>query len=851
MWLCILLPTLLGLLSESALCAPTGLPGKSPRFDRPGDVVVGASFPIIRFHNITLLDFTSPPAGLVHSQVSLWGYLVAQGFVFAIEEINRSVQLLPNLTLGFSIRNSGDLVHRSLHETMGFLTGQEEPVPNYSCGSGPPKAAMVGETRSTLSVSMARLLGLYKFPQISYASTLPVLSDKTQFPSFFRTVASDLTSFRAVIELVIHFRWSWVGILAQDDDFGQQASSLVTQELSQPGVCIEFNFQVPSQRSLEKTQLIAQKMQRCTATVVVVFVNNSNFELILQGLLRLGIKGRVWVSPDTLHMTIALSLPGIGQVLQSSFGLSYHRNQMPDLPEFLAGLHPSRTPEDMFIEGFWEATFRCLWPHGNTTLAEGVRFCSGNESLAGKKLPFQEVIKFDITYTAVYNIAHALHNMVDCEDQDGMCVDPGHFQPWQLLHSLRKVHFKTPDGSEIVFDANGDLVPQFGIVQGQKTPGGVFQLAHIGKIDLGVSSGKRLSIHVKENVQVRWLGVSSIPIPISVCSRSCPPGFSQATRKGAPHCCFDCRPCPEGQFSNQTDMKRCLLCLEDHYSSPTRDGCLPKTESFLAFDEALGFSLAVLSLMLAGLAVLVLGIFWKHQDSPVVKANNRPLSYLLLVSLSLCALCALLFLGQPTAATCLLRQTTFAVVFTVAVSSILAKTLTVVLAFRITKPRARFQVCLGPSASPCVVLMSSLVQVILCAVWLGTSPPFPGRDMASEPRHIVIQCQEGSGVAFYCVLGYLGVLAMGTFCVAFLARGLPDAFNETQFITFSMLLFCSVWTAFLPLYHSARGKSMVAVEIFSILASTTGLLGGIFLPKCYIILLKPERNTLTWLRQGH
>jgi hypothetical protein len=123
--------------------------------------------------------------------------------------------------------------------------------------------------------------------------------------------------------------------------------------------------------------------------------------------------------------------------------------------------------------------------------------------------------------------------------------------------------------------------------------------------------------------------------------------------------------------------------------------------------------------------------------------------------------------------------------------------------------------------------------------------------MTSELLQVVIQCHEGSGVAFFCMLGYLGFLAGGTFSVAFLARGMPDAFNETRFLTFSMLLFCSVWTAFLPLYHSARGKSTVAVEIFSILASTAGLLGGIFIPKCYIILLKPEWNTSSWLRQGH
>lgn len=92
---------------------------------------------------------------------------MAQGFVFAIEEINRSTHLLPNLTLGFSIRNSGDSVHGALHETMAFLTGQEDPVPNYACQLGPPQAALVGDTRSALSVAMARLLRLYKFPQVS------------------------------------------------------------------------------------------------------------------------------------------------------------------------------------------------------------------------------------------------------------------------------------------------------------------------------------------------------------------------------------------------------------------------------------------------------------------------------------------------------------------------------------------------------------------------------------------------------------------------------------------------------------------------------------------------------------
>ncbi|XP_045387755.1 extracellular calcium-sensing receptor-like [Lemur catta] len=779
--------------------------------------------------------------------VSTWGYQVAQGFVFAIEEINRDPHLLPNLTLGFSIRNSGDSVHGALHETMGFLTGREEPIPNYTCGLSPPRAALVGDTRSVVSIPMARLLGLYKFPQVSYSSTLASLSDKTQFPSFLRTLASDLMSSHALAQLVLHFQWSWVGILAQDDDFGQQSSSLVTRELGKAGVCIEFHLHIPSLQSLEKINTIVHKMENCTATIILVFLSNSNFQLILQRLLGRGTMGQVWVSRETLHIAFALNTPGVSQVLQGSFSLLQHTSLAPGLPEFLSRLHPTRTPEDMFMKRFWEVTFRCTWPQGsqgsasNSTMQGGVRFCSGNESLSVQEHPFQEVIKLDVAYSAVYSIAHALQDLVACESEDEVCADTRHFQPWQLLRSLRKVHFKTPDGTEIMFDANGDVVTEFDILRGQKTAEGPFHFVHIGTVNPRASLGDRMTIHLmKEELQV----------PSSVCSRSCAPGFSQIPRQGFPHCCFECSRCPEGHFADQIDMKQCLLCPEEQYSSHTRDHCLPRTEIFLAFDEPLGLTLASAALMLAGLVLLVLGVFLKHRDTPVIRANNRALSYMLLTSLALCALSALLFLGRPTAATCLLRQTTFAIVFTVAVSSILAKTLTVVLAFRVTRPGDRVQVCLRPGASTSVVLVASLVQVVLCGVWLGTSPPFPERDTASEPSHIVIQCQEGSGVAFYCVLGYLGLLAGVTFSVAFLARGLPDAFNETKFLTFSMLLFCSVWTAFLPLYHSARGKSTVAVEIFSILASTAGLLGGIFIPKCYIILLKPEQNTPDWLRRG-
>uniref|UniRef100_A0A670K8W5 G-protein coupled receptors family 3 profile domain-containing protein n=1 Tax=Podarcis muralis TaxID=64176 RepID=A0A670K8W5_PODMU len=778
---------------------------------------------------------------------------------FAIKEINESPKILPNLTLGFHIYDSYYNARMTYRTTLDLLFKSNRFIPNYTCDMEKNLIAIIGGLSSDTSFYMADTIGLYKIPQLTYGCFPPEESDADQFPSFFRMVPNDSHQYMGIISLLKHFGWKWVGLFVVEGDSGEKFLQTLEPFLSEHGICSAFTQKIPQVAHLDNMSvtigaffniflsLTDDKVNACVIfgeslalawIRIVIFLRDpenkesSSFR-------------KVWI----ITTQIDVVLIGIQRFLdfelfQGSIFFTIHSEQILGFKTFLQNIKPDRIDRDGFLKDVWEQAFDCTLPNPSVPL-DSNEHCTGEERL--KSLP-GALFEMGMTghsysiYNAVYVVAHALHAIVSTTLKQKTLMADGKldlqdWQPLKLQPFLRGIIFNNSAGETVSFNGKKEMEGVFDIMNIVTFPNKSFLRVKVGQVDNDALEARRIIINED---MIKWHKGFNQVVPISLCNNCCPPGHQKKRKEGEKFCCYDCAPCPEGKISDQKDIDDCFRCPEDQYPNMDKHGCISKTITFLSYEEPLGISLASIALSFSIVTTLVLLAFVKHRDTPIVKANNRDLTYTLLISLLLCFQSSLLFIGKPGEMACFLRQPTFGIIFSVAVSCVLAKTITVVVAFMATKPGSSLRKWVGKRLANSIVLSCSLTQASLCTLWLATSPPFPELDMHSLMEEITVQCNEGSVNLFSCVLGYMGLLAFFSFLSAFLARKLPDTFNEAKFITFSMLLFCSVWLCFVPTYLSTKGKYMVMVEIFSILASSAGLLGCIFAPKCYIIMLRPE-----------
>ncbi|XP_006011735.1 extracellular calcium-sensing receptor-like [Latimeria chalumnae] len=772
--------------------------------------------------------------------------------IFAVEEINDSSTLLPNVELGYAIYDTCMTHMNSLRAAMALVSGEKETVLSSSCGKSPQVPVIIGDAQSTASIQIARTLGVFYVPMVSYFSSCACLSDKNEFPSFFRTIPSDNFQARAIARFLKLFAWTWVGLISGDDDYGKSGIQIFMEEIQNFEICISFFEIIPKVYSEEKILKIVDTIKKSTAKVIVTFAIEGDMYTVLTEVAHQNITDKQWIATEAwITSSLASSMENFDS-LGGTLGFAIHRTDIRGLKEFLCRLHPSLNLEDPFINEFWQGTFGCA-PEifRNKTASPGTLLtkppCTGSENLENISNTYNDVSQLRVTsnvYKAVYAIAHALDNLYSCQNgkgpfKNGTCAKLRELEPWQLIYYLKEVRFETPAGEEMYFDENGDPVASYDIINWQRGTNGITEFVKIGQFEASESSEKEFVI---DKEKIVWSG-NQKKVPESVCSKSCPPGTRKASQEGKPVCCFDCVPCAAGEISNHTDSTECMKCPLGYWSNLHRNTCISTIVEYLSYKDTLGIIFVIVSVLGASVTITVMVIFYLHKDTPIVKANNSELSFLILMSLIPCFVCSLAFIGQPSVWSCMLRHTVFGISFALCISCVLGKTIVVLMAFQATLPGNNVMRYFGPLQQRGSIFICTLVQVIICLLWLTLSPPFPVKNTKYQSVKIILECNLGSKLAFSGLLGYIGFLACMCFAFAFLARKLPDNFNEAKFITFSMLIFCAVWITFIPAYISSPGKYTTAVEIFAILSSSFGLLTCIFLPKCYIILFKPEKNT--------
>ncbi|KAK2894882.1 hypothetical protein Q8A67_012111 [Cirrhinus molitorella] len=433
--------------------------------------------------------------------------------------------------------------------TIGVMNGQDFG-PGDTCNGQPPLHAIIGESESSATVILSRTTGPFKIPVISPSATCECLSNRKDYSSFFRTIASDYHQSRALAYIVKHFGWSWVGAVNSDNDYGNNGMSVFLKIAQDEGICIEYSVKF-YRTEPEKLKKVVDTIKKGTAKVIVAFVSFVEMGLLIDQLSIQNIAGFQIIGVESWITTKNYITPNSFHSLGGSLGFAVRKNNIKGFTDYV-------------IKEFWDTTFPCSQSEGNSS--QYASNCSRYEDLLALKNYNEDVPEqryASNVYKAVYAVAHSLHSLLKCKEQEG-CEKSLTIQPQEVVEALKNVNFTIKMGDHVWFDSTGGAVAQYEVVNWQQDSDGSFQFKSVGYYDASLPPFQRLVLNQKNII---WTG-GQLKKPSSVCSESCPPGTRKAAQKGRPVCCYDCIACAEGEISNETGQrqKRLPLVMQIAYS---------------------------------------------------------------------------------------------------------------------------------------------------------------------------------------------------------------------------------------------------------------------------------------------
>ncbi|XP_053366143.1 G-protein coupled receptor family C group 6 member A [Clarias gariepinus] len=738
------------------------------------------------------------------SEFNLVSFVRMLAVIYTIETINNS-SFLPGVQLGYHICDTCCHASKAIQTTEHLLEFNNTGPGQCELKQNPKVKAIIGARYSEVSISVARFLSLYMVPQISASSSAEALSDRLRYPSFLRTIPSDVHQMKALAKLMSRFDWDWVGLIHSDDEYGKSALQGFLDNAEKENVCTAFIETLPYYLDHKNIDIMIQKVvqtiQNSTAKVVLVILREELVHKLFIEVIRQNIS-RTWIASDAWSVSYNIShMNGINNI-GDVFGFSFITGPNPGFEEYLQNLAITPGTENVFIEKYR-------------------KFGNDKDFLT-------KVVDTTQAYAdrlAVLSIAHSLKKILKCNQT--ACPGNKDFPPYELLNELKQVNF-TLDNRTFYFNESGDFVNGYDLMNWvQNKSNGNRYLKVVGGYNL-----EQGQIIIDKNIQ--WYNSNSNEVPTSICSDACPPGKAKKLLK--PSCCHECIDCLEGTYSNNSNLQNCLPCQNGTWSLKGWTHCIEKKEVYWTWDGPRAIVFLVFDVGAFLLLFINLIIYLVFRESPVIKQAGGSIYLLIMVGLALSNISLIIFFGKPNVHKCRVRQVLYGLGFSLTVSCILVKALRTFVAFL---PRHRQHSVKKFYKPPIIIGSGIFIQALICIFWLIFDSPSVEFLTSNDSMEITVQCVEGSGMGFGFMLCYIALLALVCFILAFKGRKVPQRFNETGHIILSMLIYLFVWACFTPIYV-AKFVERYSIQAAAILVSTYGIIFCHFAPKWYMALCKKK-----------
>ncbi|XP_044251742.2 metabotropic glutamate receptor 2 isoform X1 [Drosophila takahashii] len=770
------------------------------------------------------------------------GIQALEAMLFTIDRINRE-QLLPNITLGAHILDDCDKDSYGLEMAVDFIKGSISNIDDaeYHCNKTQVRkviSGVVGAASSVTSIQVANLLRLFRIPQVSYFSTSPELSNKQRFEYFSRTIPSDHYQVKAMVEIVKRMGWSYVSIIYEESNYGIKAFEELEELLARHNICIAIKEKLVKDSGVAEDiaydNIVQKLLTKPRARGAIIFGSDQEVRQVMRAVRRANATGSFsWIGSDGWSARNLVSDDYEPEV-EGTLSVQPQANPVRGFEEYFLGLTVENNQRNPWFVEFWEDHFQCRYPGSTSTPYNNyTKECTKKERLSRQNTDFEDQLQF--VSDAVMAFAYALRDMHRdlCGGGPSLCEAMKPTKGADLLKYLRKVEFEGLSGDEFRFDGNGDGPARYNIIHFKQSQAGQYHWVKVGEYTEG-----ELRLNMSE---VKFKRLSPKP-PESVCSLPCLVGQAKKYVEGE-SCCWHCFNCTTYQIRHPDDETHCKLCKLGTLPDAHKQYCRPIPEIYLRPESA--WAIGAMAFSATGILVtlFVMGVFVRHNDTPIVRASGRELSYILLAGIFMCYGVTFALVLKPTNIVCAIQRFGVGFCFTVVYAALLTKTNRIARIFKAGKQSAKRPSFISPKSQLVICACLVSVQILINGVWMVIAPSHAMHHYPTREDNLLV-CDSYIDASYMIAFSYPIFLIVICTVYAVLTRKIPEAFNESKHIGFTMYTTCVIWLAFVPLYFGTANHVPLRITSMSVTISLSAsvTIACLFSPKLYIILIRPERN---------